>query len=410
MFCTKCGKVIADNALICPNCNDRVAMRNQTAVVENLKNEQKSVISALFKSGAFIAIAVVMTIVLAVQAISFFVSLGYVIDTEGELISLTSMFIDAGYVIPGIFGTIGCWKLVSHQSGHFFGGMIGGAKVWATFQRILLVILRIILIVAFAIALTIETVVMIEAEVDFEDFFYAIFWGGTIAAACILFVSYCISVYEKICDYYTKLSATYTTGESYKGAPAASLGILAGLLFTVGVIYLMLYEDWGLSPMYFVGSLSASAYLIVHIVFFQYSEGKQREKVVAYSAAYAQLESITAKTNLIISEAKKAERMEAYKQEQVLKAQQEERARAEAKVKEEEAKAAKAQQDMMQQMMMALLQQNMANANANAAAKANANATPAIDPNMMAALMAQMAQNNAAAPAQEVAPTEEKKD
>ena len=408
MFCTKCGKVIADNALICPNCNDRVAMRNQTAVVESLKEEQRSMVSSLFKSGAFLACAIAMTFVLAVQVISMLVSLVLVIDTEGDMLALFSFLTDSGYVIPAIFGTIGCWKLFSHQTGRFYASMIGSAKVWATFQRILLIILRIVLIVVFAIALTISTVTVLEAGGDAEDFFYTVFVGGGVGAAVVAFVFYCASVYEKICDYYTKLAAVHTTGESYRGAPAASLGILAGLLFTVGVIYLMLYEEWGLSPMYFVGSLSASAYLIVHIVFFQYCEGKQKEKTVAYSAAYAQLESITAKTNLIISEAKKVERMEAYKQEQALKAQQEEIAKAEAKVKEEEAKAAKAQQDMMQQMMMALLQQNMANANANAAA-AKANTTPAIDPNMMAALMAQMAQNNAAAtPAQEVAPTEKK--
>ena len=416
MFCTKCGKQVADQALICPNCNDRIAVRAQTAKVLAIKEEQRNVIASLFKSGAFLFVALATTFILIAQVASFSVSLATFIDTEDELL-LISVFMDMGYVIPAIFATIATWKLYGHSAGHFHPDMVGGAKTWATFQRILGIILRIIVIIAIAISLTITFVTLLEYA-DFEDFFYTFAISGALCAGIILFMTFIIKTYEKIADYFTKLSTTYTMGEFYiGGAPAASLGILAGLMLTVAILVLALIGELGLdefiSPGIVIPMLAAATYLIAHLVFFQVAENKQTANVLACQAEVAKLEEITAKTNAIVSEAKKQERAAELKKEQEEKARQEAIARQEAQAKAEAAKAqaeaTKAQQDMMQQMMFAMMQQNMANANANAQAKA---ATPNFDPNMMAAFMAQMAQNNAAAthaaPAQEVAPTEDK--
>ena len=416
MFCTKCGKQVADQALICPNCNDRIAVRSQTAKVLAIKEQQRNVIASLFKSGAFLFVALATTFILIAQVASFGVSLATFIDLEDELL-LISVFMDMGYVIPAIFATIATWKLYAHSSGHFHPGMVGGAKTWAIFQRILGVIFRIIFIIAIAISLTITFVTLAEVG-DFEDFFSAFVVSGGLCAGLILFITFIIRTYEKIADYFTKLSTTYTTGEFYiGGAPAASLGILAGLMLTVALLLLIFIEalnlDGIVSPGMIIPMLAAATYLIAHLVFFQVAENKQTENILACQAEVAKLEDITAKTNAIISEAKKQERAEELRKEQAEKARQEAIARQEAQAKAEAAKAqaeaTKAQQEMMQQMMFAMFQQNMANANANTQAKT---AMPNIDPNMMAAFMAQMAQNNAAAtpaaPAKEVAPTEDK--
>lgn len=428
MYCSKCRAEVSNDVLVCPVCMERIAAKQQSMVVSNLKEKQRGLVSKIFKSPVFIVYAVCITMLLVLHMATFGITLVDVID--GDIFSIGSMLTYAGLMVVPLLGTINSWKLVGHNPQQFEASKITSVSGYSVFWRIMMKLQRVFfaiimtLVVSFAVLIVVavheargalgdiyEILHEVDADEALEMFeiifegigemgFFMIILLVLFTGGMIFFYSFVANIYDRITYYYTNLRQSYVSGDFMNDAeaPCVSLYVLAGIFFLFGIVMIPI----GLlttSLLYFANVI----FLIITAIFFQYSEKTQNDNLLILVNENNKLTEINRLSTNIIAEKKRQERLEAQKQELATKAKEEALKAEELKTQKE---TAKAQQDMMQQMMMAMLQQNMMNVNANANANANKNAAPNMDAEAIAKAFAQMQANMQQTPVTPTATTE----
>lgn len=110
MNCPICGAFIEDeNAKVCPNCGENLKIAFQRQKVNEAAAANVRLLNNTFKSGRFLACAIMLSVVCGLYALAFFYSITY----DGIISAGISY---ALYLVFGIFTLVGMWKLYSNKS------------------------------------------------------------------------------------------------------------------------------------------------------------------------------------------------------------------------------------------------------------------------------------------------------
>ncbi|MBQ7727776.1 MAG: zinc ribbon domain-containing protein [Clostridia bacterium] len=114
MFCEKCGAELQGTATVCPECGDRVAVRKQYEIYNELKKKPMEIMARSFKRPLFIIFAALISLFTIASIAGLVKEVIFFNDTSiiSLIVTLVLLAIPA---ICGIVTTVGVWKCVANK-------------------------------------------------------------------------------------------------------------------------------------------------------------------------------------------------------------------------------------------------------------------------------------------------------
>ena len=334
MICPRCSNEIEDGSLICPHCQEQVAVGMQRAKIAAAKRGILAKLKNSFRSPVFLVLAI------ALSVMSLF-KLLYAISIYNPLFPELSIFLIVIGAIPFIFSLIsmiGAWKLYGSDANPASG--LGSLRVYSVFIQVIFTIGYVCTIIgavsfaflavasasglkemvlealeagAFEVSLPAETMKLFVDNLTVGLF--AIVFGFIVATVLLVLMA---SAYKKTQKYLSRLANTCDTLDYNEKEPqpygilifAAVMAIL-GVVGSIGTVFSLLV------------SVADITYLICMIIFLKNVHTelyRAKLEIAALEKEFAQI--VDATNDEFLARQRRQEAAVCAAQEEAAKAQQ----------------------------------------------------------------------------------------
>jgi len=378
MNCSYCNSEITEDTLICPGCNQQVAINRQSKKIDEVKQRQKTAFEEIFKSKWFLAYSIVMSVIFLIHL------LNVILNVNINLFSffgVTKLLIWISFIIAPLITMITSWKLFTGKDPLTEDSLLGLRKFPSFYRSVFKVIRGIAILITTLVGIgliiisttakkAIDNISSVSNHINDlgGEGISSLLNGASdlLSSSVVLLVIICVvlavlvflaihffvKTYNMIDTHYDTLAQLFTTGiypTNFK-YPATRTYVVAGIFIALGL------------PSFIGGKISLGLclfangiYLILAGLFFSHTEKVQSKFYLELQKENNVLGDIRKRTTALLSEQNRIER--AKEREKLLLQQQQQQQQQ--------------QQLIMQQMMNQFIAQNM-----NQFAQNQTNATP----------------------------------
>lgn len=333
MTCNNCSAKLADGALVCHKCGERVTLPALSKGIKELKEKRITTVKNSFHSPIFIGIAICVSVIAALTLSSaiessvdfFFGLIAYAASGNGigvafaELISLPLALFWIIFAVSATRSTVSAWKLIAKR-GNIDSLDILSLKKFPDFMQKMVkkVMIAGICVFAFLIVFSIylmyqsgsgkfggETFSTVFNEIGFNEFLSegatAFLIGLVVFMVAFIIVFYVITkAYGKISDQYKFYKYIIESGQYNESLPTpfVHLVIVGGICAVLGLS--SVYLSWSSIVL-----TANGAYLILNGVLFKLIATRVSGQTEAIKAAEQKREAVIAAAQEYMEEQKR---------------------------------------------------------------------------------------------------------